>query len=32
MQIILILALVFGLVGMVFHPVWDFVMRMAWLF
>jgi Zn-dependent protease len=32
MQIILILALVFGLVGAVFHPAWNFIARMAWIF
>jgi Zn-dependent protease len=31
MQIILILALVFGLVNMIFNPVWNAVLRFAWL-
>ncbi|MCL2500135.1 MAG: site-2 protease family protein [Defluviitaleaceae bacterium] len=31
MQVILILALVFRLVQMIFNPVWEFVLRTAWL-
>jgi Zn-dependent protease len=31
MQIILMLALVFRFVGMMFHPVWEAILRMAWL-
>jgi Zn-dependent protease len=31
MQIVLILALVLGLVGFVFNPVWEFILRAAWL-
>ena len=31
MQIILMLALVFGLVGILFSPVWNVILRMAWL-
>jgi Zn-dependent protease len=31
MQIVMILALVFGLVGFVFNPVWHFILQTAWL-